>query len=76
MAGLGIAGLPEWALPVLAQGDSVVQFTDMPENSVAVIDLPPPPPTSRSIDPRYLVAITLVIGGSMVLALAQALRRR
>jgi hypothetical protein len=50
--------------------------TDMPENSVAMIDLPPPPPTSRSIDPRYLVAITLVIGGSMVLALAQALRRR
>ncbi len=49
--------------------------SDMPENSVAVIDLPPPP-MSRDIDPRYLVAITLVIGGSMVLALAQALRRR
>jgi hypothetical protein len=47
---------------------------DMPENSVAVIDLPPPPPT-RTIDPRYLVAITLVIGGAMVLALARALRR-
>ncbi|MFL5468231.1 MAG: hypothetical protein ACJ8AE_00370 [Gemmatimonadaceae bacterium] len=49
--------------------------SDMPENSVAVIDLPAPPST-RTIDPRYLVAITLVIGGSMVLALAQALRRR
>jgi len=49
--------------------------SDMPQNSVAVIDLPPPPAT-HSIDPRYLVAITLVIGGSMVLALAQALRRR
>jgi hypothetical protein len=49
--------------------------SDMPQNSVAVVDLPPPPP-SRDIDPRYLVAITLVIGGSMVLALAQALRRR
>jgi hypothetical protein len=48
--------------------------TDMPENSVAVIDLPPPP--ARSIDPRYLVAITLVLGGSMVVALAQALKRR
>jgi len=47
---------------------------DMPQNSVAVIDLPAPPPT-RSIDPRYLVAITLVIGGTMVLALARALRR-
>jgi hypothetical protein len=47
--------------------------SDMPENSVAVIDLPAAP--ARAIDPRYLVAITLVIGGTMVLALAQALRR-
>jgi len=49
--------------------------SDMPENSVAVVDLPPPP-RSRSIDPRFLVAITLVLGGSMIVALAQALRRR
>jgi len=49
--------------------------TDMPANSVAVIDLPAPPPI-RAIDPRYLVAITLVMGGSMVVALARALRRR
>ncbi len=49
--------------------------SDMPENSVAVIDLPAPPP-GRSIDPRFLVAITLVVGGSMVVALAHALRRR
>lgn len=49
--------------------------SDMPENSVAVIDLPASPPT-HSIDSRFLVAITLVIGGTMVLALAQALRRR
>ncbi|HEX6629322.1 MAG TPA: hypothetical protein VF105_15335 [Gemmatimonadaceae bacterium] len=49
--------------------------SDMPENSLAVIDLPAPPST-RTVDPRYLVAITLVIGGSMVVALAQALRRR
>jgi hypothetical protein len=49
--------------------------SDMPENSVAVIDLPAPPPT-HSIDSRFLVAITLLIGGTMVLALAQALRRR
>jgi hypothetical protein len=47
--------------------------SDMPENSVAVIDLPAAP--ARALDPRYLVAITLVIGGTMVLALAQALRR-
>src|SRR3954464_8569360 len=32
MAGLGLVGLPEWALPVLAQGDMVVPFTDIPEN--------------------------------------------
>jgi hypothetical protein len=49
--------------------------SDMPENSVAVIDLPAPPPT-RNVDPRYLVAITLLIGGSMIVALARALRRR
>ena len=48
--------------------------TDMPENSVATIDLPAPAPTS--IDPRYLVALTLVLGGAMILALAQALRRK
>lgn len=49
--------------------------TDMPEKSMAVIDLPAPPST-RAIDSRFLVAITLVLGGSMVIALAQALRRR
>jgi hypothetical protein len=49
--------------------------SDVPRNSVTTIDLPPPPAT-HTIDPRYLVALTLVIGGSMVLALAQALRRR
>ena len=49
--------------------------SDMPQNSVAVIDLPAPPST-RTVDPRYLLAITLVIGASMVVALAQALRRR
>lgn len=48
--------------------------SDMPENSVAVINLPAPP--ARAVDPRFLVAITLVLGGSMVVALAQALRRR
>jgi len=49
---------------------------DMPGNSVAIIDLPPPPRSARTIDPRYLVALTLLIGGTMVLALAQALRRK
>jgi hypothetical protein len=50
--------------------------SDMPRNSVAVIDLPAPPPSARSIDPRYMVALILLIGGTMILALAQALRRR
>ncbi len=49
--------------------------SDMPLNSFAIIDLPAPPPT-HSIDSRYLVALTLVIGGTMVVALAHAIRRR
>ncbi len=32
MAGLGILGLPEWSLTALADGESLVPFTDMPEN--------------------------------------------
>jgi DMSO/TMAO reductase YedYZ molybdopterin-dependent catalytic subunit len=31
-AGLGMIGIPEWALPALAQGETVVTFTDIPEN--------------------------------------------
>ena len=61
--------------PVMVDQRNFRRFlaSDMPENSAAVIDLPATP--ARAIDPRYLVAITLVIGGTMVLALAQALRR-
>jgi len=33
MAGLGVLGIPEWALPALAQSESLVPFTDMPESS-------------------------------------------
>ena len=32
LAGLGVLGIPEWALPVLAQGETLVPFTDIPEN--------------------------------------------
>ncbi|HXI29960.1 MAG TPA: molybdopterin-dependent oxidoreductase, partial [Vicinamibacterales bacterium] len=32
VAGLGMLGIPEWALPALAQGETVVAFTDIPEN--------------------------------------------
>ena len=63
--------------PVTVEARNFRRFlaSDMPENSVAVIDLPPPPP-DRAIDPRYMVGITLLIGGTMVFALARALRRR
>jgi DMSO/TMAO reductase YedYZ molybdopterin-dependent catalytic subunit len=32
VAALGLFGVPEWALPVLAQGDELVPFTDIPAN--------------------------------------------
>jgi DMSO/TMAO reductase YedYZ molybdopterin-dependent catalytic subunit len=32
LAGLGVFGVPEWALPVLAQGEVVVPFTEFPAN--------------------------------------------
>jgi DMSO/TMAO reductase YedYZ molybdopterin-dependent catalytic subunit len=31
-AGLGVLGIPEWALPPLEQGETPVPFTDIPEN--------------------------------------------
>ncbi len=34
MAGLGVIGLPEWALPALAQGETLVDFTDLPAEIV------------------------------------------
>lgn len=32
LAGLGVFGIPEWALPALAQGETLVPFVDWPEN--------------------------------------------
>ena len=32
VAGLGVLGFPEWALPALAQGETLVPFTDLPAN--------------------------------------------
>lgn len=62
--------------PVTIEARNFRRFlgTDLPRNSVAVIDLPPAV-TGRAIDPRFMVAITLVIGGTMIFALARALRR-
>ena len=31
LAGLGVLGVPEWAFPALAQGETLVEFTDWPE---------------------------------------------
>lgn len=41
-------GLPEWVLPVLAQGETLVPFTDIPEN------LPAPRPETRIFDIRKI----------------------
>ena len=34
LAGLGVLGIPEWALPALAQGETVVPFTDTRPSSI------------------------------------------
>ena len=47
-AGLGVLGLPEWALPALAQGETVVPFTDAPPN------FPAPGPVNRQYDVRTI----------------------
>lgn len=31
VAGVGVLGFPEWALPALAQGETIVPFTDLPD---------------------------------------------
>jgi len=32
VTGLSVVGVPDWVLPALAQSETVVPFTDMPEN--------------------------------------------
>ena len=49
MAGLGALGLPEWAIPALAQGETLVPFTDLP----ATINLTPTP-DRRTLDIRTI----------------------
>ena len=48
-AGLAVIGLPEWSLPVLAAGETLVPFTDMPDNVVLVTG-----PDRRIIDIRKI----------------------
>src|SRR3989454_2579422 len=52
VAGLSVllpGAIPEWALPVLAQGEALVPFTDMPENFPLVTG-----PDRRIIDIRKI----------------------
>jgi DMSO/TMAO reductase YedYZ molybdopterin-dependent catalytic subunit len=48
-AGMGVLGFPEWAMPALAQGETIVPFTDLPDN----INLTPTP-DRRIIDIRKI----------------------
>jgi DMSO/TMAO reductase YedYZ molybdopterin-dependent catalytic subunit len=48
-ASLGVIGVPDWVLPALAQGATVVPFLDFPENFVAN-----PAPDRRLYDTRTL----------------------
>jgi DMSO/TMAO reductase YedYZ molybdopterin-dependent catalytic subunit len=53
VAGLGMLGVPEWVLPALAQGATVVPFLDFPENFN-----PNPAPDRRLFDSRTLTSFT------------------
>ncbi|HEV2985395.1 MAG TPA: molybdopterin-dependent oxidoreductase, partial [Vicinamibacterales bacterium] len=48
LAGLSALGIPDWILPVLAQGETIVPFADMPEN------LPAPRAETRIYDVRKI----------------------
>src|SRR5215468_3553325 len=49
LAGLSALGIPEWALPALAQGETVVPFTDIPANANFT-----PAPDRRTFDIRKI----------------------
>ncbi len=49
VAGLGMLGLPEWTLPALAQGERIMEFTDVPEDTQWVT-----PPDRRRLDVRRI----------------------
>lgn len=63
--------------PVALEQRSFRRFLadDVPANSVSVIDLPAAA-RNTAIGPRYMIALTIIIGGAMTFALARALRRR
>jgi DMSO/TMAO reductase YedYZ molybdopterin-dependent catalytic subunit len=49
LASLGALAIPEWILPALAQGDTLMRFTDIPENVPTVTG-----PDRRIIDVRKI----------------------
>ena len=49
LAGLSVFGVPEWALPALAEGETVVPFTDIPANANFT-----PAPDRRNLDIRTI----------------------
>jgi DMSO/TMAO reductase YedYZ molybdopterin-dependent catalytic subunit len=49
LAGLGVLSLPDWAVPLLAQGETIVPFTDIPENVRWET-----PPDRRTLDVRTI----------------------
>jgi DMSO/TMAO reductase YedYZ molybdopterin-dependent catalytic subunit len=49
LAGLGLVGIPDWVLPLLAQGETVVPFLDWPERVITN-----PAPDRRIIDIRTI----------------------
>ena len=49
MTGLGCLGFPEWAMPALAQGDTLMEFTDLPSEINLIRG-----PDRRIIDIRYI----------------------
>ncbi|HYR91993.1 MAG TPA: molybdopterin-dependent oxidoreductase [Terriglobia bacterium] len=48
-AGLSVLGIPEWALPALAQSETIVPFTDIPANANFT-----PAPDRRTFDIRKI----------------------
>lgn len=49
LAGLGVMGIPDWALPLLAQSETLVPFTDIPDNVRWET-----PPDRRTLDLRMV----------------------
>ncbi len=49
MAGLGALGIPDWAVPALAQGETLMEFTDLPDEIKLIRS-----PERRIIDVRHI----------------------